>query len=826
MGTGDTIRSWLDPPASRSAGAADPVVRAWLAVELPRLEREGVLTVVQITRIAARYGVTMTGAATPAARTGDSNVQVKSRGGVGVAQRTGPALAPFLSDHGVSIILFLGAFLVVTAVAIYLGYNWGRVGGPAKLGALVALTVGFLGAAAVCLRRPSVRPAGTTFLLIGALLVPANLAAAYAFVFESGPVPEAAFWVLGAVVFGALYAGLSVRLGSRLYGALAALAPPVAAAAAIAWAGLPDRLSLPAAVVAACATLLSAAWRPGSALSTSARAMASLLVVVGMPGLVAAASGSQVDERLAGAIVLLASAATLVVGVQGLAAARAAALVSPSLAVLVYFVRALDDPPTTEAGLALVGVGGIFVAATRRRAAARSWWDLAGLIACVGAPVPFWSQPPAAAAGFGIAAAASLVVAVRRGATAPLYLAAFCVDVAYVKLLERFGSADSPAWTLGVALWPLALVWWASAALAPRRWSVPLWAAALATGLVVTGLVAEQSGWVAWIAGTFALAAAIAAWRGRQPAGVVATALWSMVALYALAAWLGAAEPNRLAPMGVVGWIALLAVLVRTDRASGSGMDAHPATTGGPGRLRLWARDWQRAAIGAGAVAALMAALLVASVPVLAERTLQNRAAHDVWLTAMVFAWLNLTLVVGAVGLRMRSGGFLFGAATALAPALLSAIGRLHPADPQAYGVPLGLYLLSVGHLVRWRTAERQRATTLLAGAGAVALVWFGLIESVDAGLSVTTLVTGAIGLALVFWGVSTRWRPLVAVGVATVVLLALRQLFDALHALPSWALLGGAGLALLAGAVGLLLLRERLRRAGRLVAERWSGWD
>jgi hypothetical protein len=63
-------------------------------------------------------------------------------------------------------------------------------------------------------------------------------------------------------------------------------------------------------------------------------------------------------------------------------------------------------------------------------------------------------------------------------------------------------------------------------------------------------------------------------------------------------------------------------------------------------------------------------------------------------------------------------------------------------------------------------------------------------------------------------------------VGTLVIVLIAARQLFDALQALPSWAILGGAGLALLTAAVGLLVLRERLRATGRLVAERWSVWD
>src|SRR5207248_245139 len=79
----------------------------------------------------------------------------------------------------IAIVLYLGAFLIVTSVAIFLAYSWGDIEGDAKLGLLILITIAFLGVAALCLRYPSVRLAGRTFLAIGALLVPANVAAAY-----------------------------------------------------------------------------------------------------------------------------------------------------------------------------------------------------------------------------------------------------------------------------------------------------------------------------------------------------------------------------------------------------------------------------------------------------------------------------------------------------------------------------------------------------------------------------------------------------------------------------------------------------------------------
>ena len=181
------------------------------------------------------------------------------------------ASSPFFADHAISIVLYLGAFLVVTSVAIFLAYSWGDIDGGTKLGLLVAINAAFLGVAALCLRYPAVWLTGRTFLAIGALLVPANVGAAYILVFEKGPWPAAVFWLLGAVLSGGFHALLSVRLGSRAYGALATLAVPVAADALV-WLVAPDTGWLgPPAALALVATLASTRLRESSPLAQAAR---------------------------------------------------------------------------------------------------------------------------------------------------------------------------------------------------------------------------------------------------------------------------------------------------------------------------------------------------------------------------------------------------------------------------------------------------------------------------------------------------------------------------------------------------------------------------
>jgi hypothetical protein len=309
MSLNDVIRGLIDP--------LHPAVREWLERELPRLVQDGYLLPAQADTIARRYGVRVEatavsavspagqpaaaaartagaapfappgGATTPAAIP-DGGVPPHGPTAVGglptPAAGPRPATSPFLADHAFSIVLYLGAFLVVAAVVIFLAYSWGDVSAGGKLAVLVLLTLGFLGAAGLCLPRPSVRPAGRTFLALGAILVPANVAAVYFVYFEAGPIPGAVFWLLGAVVSGALHAALSLRLSSKGYGVLATLSVPVAAAA-LGWLIAsqqaprdPEWAIGPSAAIGLVLALAAARSRPPIPLVQSTRVVAALLL--------------------------------------------------------------------------------------------------------------------------------------------------------------------------------------------------------------------------------------------------------------------------------------------------------------------------------------------------------------------------------------------------------------------------------------------------------------------------------------------------------------------------------------------------------------------
>lgn len=110
--------------------------------------------------------------------------------------------------------LYLGALLVVIAGLIFATYNWGSLDGWQKIGMLAALTVAFLLAGFVIRRVERLKPAATTFMTVGGLLVPANFLAAYT-VFDD--VQPAMPLLLGAIATTVVHALLSYQPNSSMF---------------------------------------------------------------------------------------------------------------------------------------------------------------------------------------------------------------------------------------------------------------------------------------------------------------------------------------------------------------------------------------------------------------------------------------------------------------------------------------------------------------------------------------------------------------------------------------------------------------------------------
>jgi hypothetical protein len=132
----------------------------------------------------------------------------------------------WLAEQQANLFLFAGAFLVVVAALIYVGYSGQAVTGALKVALLAAYTVAFLAAGVVCFRIPVVRVAGLVFIGISAVLVPLNFVLAGS-VIESDFSDEG-MWLAGSLASAAFYAGVG-RLGlGRQYSFAAGWRSPAA----------------------------------------------------------------------------------------------------------------------------------------------------------------------------------------------------------------------------------------------------------------------------------------------------------------------------------------------------------------------------------------------------------------------------------------------------------------------------------------------------------------------------------------------------------------------------------------------------------------------
>ena len=902
MGVGDAVRRLIDP--------INPAVEAWLKRELPRLVQAGVITAPQADAIAQRYGLTplvspgevRPVAAAPVAAFADEAIAPAAREAAGLvgtpsidageryggeigpqsgeastertdampsvpsipAQAPQPGQSPFLADHAVSIVLYLGAFLVITAAAIFLAYSWGDIQGTTKLGLLMAATAGFLGVAALCLRYPSVQLAGRTFLAIGAILVPANVAAAYLLVFTDGPIPAAVFWLVGAVLSGGLHGTLSYRLRSRAYGVLATLSVPVAACA-ITWLIVPEAAWFgPASALALAATLAASRWRPGPPLAQSARAVAAGLLVL-TPFIALPDAVTTNEAALALPVTFFLAIGTLAWealrrGWTWWVGAAACLLLVPFVAIALTGTN-----PRPALVLAIVVTCWIAVDVARQIGPGRApLWDLAATIPALVYPSAAWAEDRSSAVLFANAIVLAAAQAYVRRSPLPLYAAVLAADALYIKLLDIFCSPDSPAWALGVALWPVGLAWGALALVAPRRVAAPFATGALITFLGAALLTVDQTKWNAGISLSAAALTVAVAWRLRMGVILLAAAPWLLAGAYQAGAALQIEQPYRLAATGLGGWL-LFAISLRpprpvpatvtveepsatepagppaavtsseaasaTDEAQAVGStasdeasetDVWSAGDKAPTRVpasSLLRADW--------ALWARVAALVVTGFAAILVLAVVGAAPEDRWLRATMLAWIDLGLLLGAWAWITRSRDLGVAAALSLVPAILAGIMLLHPGNAQAYAIPIGLYLLALAFVIRRdRRGHRGLAANAVAGVGMLVLLGTGIVQALDRNDFVYTLWTLAEGLILTIVGIAVRWRALVIGGVAGVVVIALRQLFDAVSALPGWAILGGSGLLLLGLAVLLLVARARLAAAGRAAAERWSTWD
>lgn len=242
--------------------------------------------------------------------------------------------------------------------------------------------------------------------------------------------------------------------------------------------------------------------------------------------------------------------------------------------------------------------------------------------------------------------------------------------------------------------------------------------------------------------------------------------------------------------------------------------------------LRSKASRWSSALRIAGSLYAVVA-------PVVAQAILVDRA-HGRFETvhgSSMFAWWAVIVgVTGALAIvesaMSRRSWLMLPASALIAASMLIAVGRVHPASPQAYTAIIGGYLLFAGAVgiarLRWAPAW-ERAVPFMEAAGAFTIMLPSALEAWNGDARYLLLLLGEAAV-LLSAGVLIRRRGMAGAGITALVLVSGRMLFDAANALPNWVSVMVAGLALLVIGFAILAGRERFLRWQHAVLDWWAG--
>jgi hypothetical protein len=723
-----------------------------------------------------------------------------------------PTLGEFISEHGILLLSYTGAFLLVVATVLYELYGVTGLSGGMRFGGVLGLDLVFGVAGWACLSSRRMRLVGHTYVAIFALIAPLVFVAAYVFLElrQHGIGVELAQLLTGASLT-MLYAILATRLRSHAYGLLALTALPVAWLGGIDLAGAgPHNLRGP--------------------------------VFAGLvPVYVAVAAGARRVDWLGGRF---ATYATLYVH---------------GAAVLALGLTAYDDIAheawrgwTATAALAVAGAGYALDRLLGGRPAMLLPAALATSLAVLAANAPLGFDVTAAAielvvlaAAWGLAAEGThddflrpslrtglavqalipallvtrspheTAAAVMAASAALLALAAWRIASPYRLLMAGAAAGIAWYWTVRIpASVPAHVVFAdtvfpAAAGLAGlavraglgRRWALPLYSAA-AIAAVVVALAAFSQGDIGLLGrsllayAVIAYAAAAVERSAEALTGAVLTAAAGLIAVLA-----DRAAPHLWYPVA----IAALALAVYTGELwwQGSGTER-------------WLTTHRVLGLAGMSLAAASAFLLPGET---GPRT-----------AGALLAVAGFLVLGGLLAVDGQRHGLPIGDYAAVTIASLATFfaARWFGADnPQWYVAVPGLALLACGLRLPHdpRLAVAPANAQLVTALGAALLLGTTAVQAFSVEGWAYTGVLVAEGVIAIVAGIGLRSRVLVVAGAAAVGGGGLRALFVLVQQGLLFVAFGTAALVLLAAGAALALLRERLGRAGGSVGAAWREW-
>ena len=127
--------------------------------------------------------------------------------------------------------------------------------------------------------------------------------------------------------------------------------------------------------------------------------------------------------------------------------------------------------------------------------------------------------------------------------------------------------------------------------------------------------------------------------------------------------------------------------------------------------------------------------------------------------------------------------------------------------EPLAYFIPLGFYFLGLGYCMkREGRIFNQRFFQIL---GFMVIILTTFIQTLDTGNVYYSILLGGLGLAFLFVGISYEEKLYTGFGIMAIIAALLSQLYEYVFSLPRWLVTGIVGLSFLTLAIILLLKRK-----------------
>jgi len=644
----------------------------------------------------------------------------------------GPGL--FSPERAPSLLLYVGAFLIVVSALIFVNVSGEQISNTVKLVLMLAGTVAFVVAGLVCHRMPRVLEAGRTFLLIGALITPLDFAAYYVLIVRASPLTTPEMWILGSLVSAVLYAVLALTAFGRIYAYLFFVATLSALAgigvrldARDGWAFVPFVLFAIALELAdhvgpeRLGTLSGPLALPSRVLAAAALAggvVASLGPAPSRWGLTAIVAAGSAYYAIRSSAAVEWERWLVVIGPAALAAA---AVYDIGGAPQTYgFVSALLAISYGIAGdIAGLGTPVAVPAWVTRRARAVSWFAVGGALL----PASSYWRAPLVGALVNLAMAGLLGLAAALRAREPRAPGASRTD------LGGHVIAGALALHFGVVFAGLSFGLIRGGAspftgLSPRELAVLL-APVAATLAVLTGLARLR---VAALEASLALTALVSA------TAVVAFAYDdpALETLFATLACIGVVAAALVSRRARALWISAAfaaAAIVGLDRWIAPSMEWRPLALAMVS-LALFVPWYVRQRSSEFGRVAREIALVTAGVAVFVG--LSQAAANGSRMTELA-NWLTTIpalLVLGSLGviegLHRRSERGVLTASACFLAAVLMLVARFRPDPLEAYGWPVAIYLAAVAWGLGRFASERLRASLLVPAQVGSAIVLMG----------------------------------------------------------------------------------------------------